>query len=98
MQREKMVGGNLHREGMEVALEHWTERYDSVLSRLQRFSPVTGKAYRMVITQSRRNKCRIYSESRWYHGRIVRPKRKLKADFFVCVCKKIRRHDYAKTL
>ena len=45
-----MAGGNLRDGLMEVAFEQWTERKAAgagSTSRLQRFSRVTGKRYRM---------------------------------------------------
>ena len=87
MNREKVVGENFRDGSMEVAFELWTEQI--ILSRLQRrFPPLSGETISECVHDSRI----VVSAEQFLNlggttDMLVRPKRLLRASFFVCFVK-----------
>ena len=88
MHREKMVGGNFRDDSMEVAFELWTEQ-KTILSRFQRrFPPLSGEAISECVHDSRIVvSAEVFLKLGGTTDMSVRPKRLLRAAFFVCFVK-----------
>jgi len=87
MNREKVVGENFRDGSMEVAFELWIEQ--SILSRLQRrFPPLSGEAISECVHDSRIVvSAEIYLNLGGTTDMLVRPKHRLRANFFCLFCK-----------
>ena len=87
MNREKVVGENFRDGSMEVAFELWTEQ--RILSRLQRrFPPLSGEAISECVHDSRIVvSAELFLNLGGTTDMSVRPKRLLRASFFVCFVK-----------